>query len=401
MNIGNPIPSVVQRWFFRLWRPGLAIGSLALVAYVLYFHKLGTLLPGYSIAEKYTLKASSNWHYLAENPVNAPYKILVWLFTAVAHHGALMTRVVSACFGIVAVAAFFVIIRPWYGFRMAFLGTLLFATSAGLLHTARLGTPLVLQMSLLGVLFTAVWYRRSHHRAFVGYVVLGVSALLWYVPGMLWFELIGVALVWRSLWGQLHRTKTLHIAGSLSVFVIILVPLILASIRDPHVALSAAGLPWHLGTLKDFGSNLLHNALGIGIYSNSSPLVSVGHVPLLGVTERVLAALGLYAYLWRERSVRAWFIAGTAVISLLLMSLGGGVGFAMLLPLLYLLVVHGLDHFLSRWLVVFPRNPIARLIGVGVVCGMLFFSVLYQVRVYFVAWPHNPTTQAAFRLPPS
>jgi hypothetical protein len=217
----------------------------------------------------------------------------------------------------------------------------------------------------------------------------------------LWFELIGVALVWRSLWAQLHRTKRFHVAGSLGVFLLILAPLIVASIRDPHVALSAAGLPQHLGTLKDFGTNLLHNALGIGIYSNGSPLVTVGHVPLLGVAERVLMVLGLYAYLWRGRSVRAWFITGTAVISLLLMSLGGGVGFAMLLPLLYLLVVHGLDHFLSRWLFVFPRNPIARLAGVGVVCAMLFFSVLYQVRVYFVAWPHNPTTQAAFRLPPS
>jgi hypothetical protein len=401
MNIGNPIPSVVQRWFFRLWRPALAIGSLALVAWLLYFHRLGTLLPGYSTTERATMLASSNWHYIANNPVNAPYKILVWLFTAVAHHGALMTRAVSACFGILAVAAFFIIIRPWYGFRIAFLGTLLFATSAGLLHTARLGTPLILQMSLLAVLFTAGWYRRSHHRAFVGYVVLGVSAILWYVPGMLWFELIGVALVWRSLWGQLHRTKPLHIAGSLATFVVILAPLIVASIHDPHVALSAAGLPQHLGTLKHFGMNLLHNALGIGIYSNSSQLLTVGHVPLLGVAERVLAALGLYAYLRHNRSVRTWFIAGTAVISLLLMSLGGSVGFAMLLPLLYLLVVHGLDHFLGRWLTVFPRNPIARSVGVGVVCAMLFFSVLYQVRVYFVAWPHNPTTQAAFRLPPS
>jgi hypothetical protein len=198
------------------------------------------------------------------------------------------------------VAAFFIIIRPWYGFRIAFLGTLLFATSAGLLHTARLGTPLILQMSLLAVLFTAGWYRRSHHRAFVGYVVLGVSAILWYVPGMLWFELIGVALVWRSLWGQLHRTKPLHIAGSLATFVVILAPLIVASIHDPHVALSAAGLPQHFGSLRNLPVATIKTILAVGVRSNGTALLWVGHSALLGAVELILGALGVYYYVYQE-----------------------------------------------------------------------------------------------------
>jgi hypothetical protein len=54
---------------------------------------------------------------------------------------------------------------------------------------------------------------------------------------------------------------------------------------------------------------------------------------------------------------------------------------------------------MAQWFTVFPRNPIARGSGIAVICLMLFFSVLYQTRVYFVAWPHTTATRQAFDLP--
>lgn len=401
MNIGNPLPQSVQRLFFRVWRPAVLVLTLALIAYLLYFRHLGTLLPGYSAPELHTYLSSANWHAIAANPVNAPFTVPVWALTAVAHHHLLMTRVVSACYGILAVLAFFFIIRPWYSFRIASLGTLLFATSAGFLHAARLGTPQILQMGILALLAVAVWYKRSHHRAGAGYIVLGVCAVLWYVPGMVWFELLGCVLIWQSLWAQLRRTARVHILGSFAIFLAALAPLIVASTRDPQILLAAAGLPHNLSALSHIVTNFGHNALAIGIHGKGNPLSWVGHAPLLNAAERVLLALGAYAYLFRRRSLQAFFVATSVAISLLLISFGNMVGFASLVPLLYLLIVHGLDHLLGRWFAVFPRNPIARLTGVAVICAMLAFSILYQVRVYFVAWPHNAATRQTFNLPPS
>jgi len=401
MNIGNPLPQSVQRLFFRAWRPSVLVLTLALIAYLLYFRHLGTLLPGYSAPELHAYLSSANWHAIAANPLNAPFTIPVWALTAVAHHHLLMTRIVAACYGILAVLAFFFIIRPWYSFRIASLGAILFATSAGFLHAARLGTPQILQMGVLALLAAAIWYKRSHHRSIVSYAVLGVCALLWYVPGMVWFELLGCVLIWPSLWGQIRRTAALNLAGCAALFVAVLTPLILASLHKPQLWLAVAGLPHNLDALSHTGVNLLHNAAAIGIHGKGNPLSWVGHAPLLDAAERVLLALGAYAYLYRERSLRAFFTATAAVISLVLISFGNGVGFACLVPLLYLFIVHGLDHLLGRWFAVFPRNPIARLTGVTVICILLLFSILYQVRVYFVAWPHNAATRQTFHLPPS
>ena len=401
MNIGNPLPASAQRLFFRIWRPGVLVLGLLLIVYLLYFRHLGTLLPGYNTAELQAYTQSANWHNIASNPVNAPYSILVWFLTAVLHHHLLATRIISACFGTLAMVAFFFIIRPWYSFRIASLGTLLFATSAGFLHVARLGTPQILQMGVLALLAIAVWYRRSRHRTPVGYIALGLCALLWYIPGMVWFELLGCALVWRSLWGQVRRTTQPHRAGAAAAFVAVLAPLVVASIRDPHVLLVASGLPAGMDVARHIGINLWHTVTAIGIRGRGDPLQWVGRAALLSATERVLAALGLYVYLYRERSMRAIFLASSAAIAVTLISFGNGVGFATIIPLLYLAIVHGLDHLLGRWFAVFPRNPIARITGVSVVCIMLAFSIFYQARVYFIAWPHNAATRQAFSLPPS
>src|SRR6185369_7486867 len=92
----------LQRLFFRFWRPGLLVLSLATIAYLLYFRRLGLLLPGYSASELQTFASSTDWHKLVNNPIDLPYKLLVWLFSAIGHHSILAARVVAACFGTLA-----------------------------------------------------------------------------------------------------------------------------------------------------------------------------------------------------------------------------------------------------------------------------------------------------------
>jgi hypothetical protein len=317
----------------------------------------------------------------------------------VTHHGILMTRLVAACFGTLAVFAFFAIIRPWYGLRVAFVSTLLFATSAGFLHTTRLGTAQILQVSVLAFVAAVLWYRREqNHRVLAGYGIAALLALLWYVPGIVWFEFFGVMLLWYGLQRQLLRTPRVHVAGWGIVFAVVIAPLVLASLRSPHLLLVAAGLPQSIHALIHIAGNALNAVMSIGVRSNGNPLFWVGHAPLFDAAELVLGVIGAYFYLYRQHSVRAIFLIGSVGISLVLISLGGSVGFASLVPLLYLLVAHGLDHLLGQWLTVFPRNPIARSTGTAILCAMLFFSVLYQVRSYFVAWPHDTATRQTFRL---
>ncbi|HEY4160728.1 MAG TPA: hypothetical protein VGM08_01575 [Candidatus Saccharimonadales bacterium] len=386
----------VRRFYLRSWRI-LALGlSLALIAYLLYFQRLGSLLPGYSSSELTTYAGASNWHHIGSNPVNAPYKLVVWLFTAVLHHSIFVDRAVAAAIGVIAALLFFVVARAWCTYRVAFFATLMFATSSGLLHFARFGTGQILQMSILALLAVGILYRQQRdHRVIIGYLLLALFVLLWYIPGMFWFEMLALIPLWGTVSGQIRRANNFHLAGMLALCLLLVLPLVLAGIKHPTVLVHLSGLPQSLGSLSHIGSNLLELVLAITLRSNGSALFWVGHAPLLDAVEVITGLLGAY-YVYREASGRTTFLFGAAAIGLLLASLGGSVTFACLVPIAYLFVALGLDQLLKRWTAVFPRNPVARLAGVSVILAMLAFSVLYQVRTYYIAWPHAPATRAAF-----
>jgi hypothetical protein len=69
----------------------------------------------------------------------------------------------------------------------------------------------------------------------------------------------------------------------------------------------------------------------------------------------------------------------------------------LLIPLLYVFVATGIAYLLKEWLKVFPRNPVARNFGIGLLVIAIVTSVVYNVRAYYVAWPHAATTKAVFR----
>jgi hypothetical protein len=389
-----------KRVYTRFWRGTVVVISLGLLAYLLYFHQLGTLLPGYSKAEVATYTASSDWHFILKNPVNAPYKVFVWLGTAILHHGIIVTRMVAAAYGILAVLAFYLIARLRYRFWMACAGTVLFATSAGFLHAARLGTGVVLQLGILGLIWCVLWYRaRPSKRILIGYIAAVLLALLWYVPGMIWFELFALVLLHAPIRRHLRLTSNAHIITWVVLFLGLITPLIWAVAQKPRLGLTAAGLPQNMHTLTQFPHNLLDTILAIGIRSNGSPTFWVGHMPLFNIIELSLAIIGVYTYAYLIRktaSNRFTFVIGSTILAILLISLGGSVAFVCMVPLLYVFVISGLSNLLGQWQTVFPRNPIARVTGALLITLMLFFSVLYQVRSYFVAWPNTMATREEF-----
>jgi hypothetical protein len=383
-----------------MWRGALVLLCLAALSYVLYFHRLGSLLPGYSAPELATYQGASNWHTVIANPINLPYTASVWLLTAVLHQGILMTRVVAAACGVVAGLLFFAVARLRYSFFIALLGTVLFTTSTGFLHTARYGTGQVLQMGILALIAAILAYRRlDERRTLADYALVALLALLWYIPGLIWFELFAGFVLFPGLRRQLRETAKPQLLGLIATALVIAGPLLVAIAHQPHVLLTTLGLPAQLHDLSHSADNLLHAVLAIAVRSDGSPLLWVGHAPLLSVTECVLGLIGAYVYLWRNRGRSGLLLGGDVIISLVLISLGGLVEYATLVPLLYLFILAGINYLLRLWFRVFPRNPIARGVGVVAICAMLAFAVLYQVRSYFVAWPHHTATRQAFRLP--
>lgn len=392
--------NTLSRLFFRFWRLATTFLVLALLAYLLFFHNLYGLLPGYANREIQARASAASLSVIIHNPINAPFTLPVWAALKLGYSSPAITRIVAASYGVLASILFFWIVRSWYRYRVAFMATILFATSSGFLHTARLGSPLILQMGVLAILGVLLWYRRTSHHRWVSYAIVGMFAVFWYVPGMVWFELLAIGLLHKYVWRLLRRIGWPHLVGWLVLWAIVVAPLVWAAVHSPRIIMSLAGLPTHFGSIWQVLQNIGNTALAISIRGPGNPDLWLGHMPLLDITETALLLLGVYLFVKSFRSLRGIALIGLTAMGIILVGLGGPVAISGLVPLAYLFIAGGLHVLLNRWLSVFPRNPVARSAGILMVLLLAFFSVLYQVRSYFVAWPHNPATVQTFQQRP-
>jgi hypothetical protein len=107
---------------------------------------------------------------------------------------------------------------------------------------------------------------------------------------------------------------------------------------------------------------------------------------------------GILFYLSHIKAERTQLLLALSAIGLLLTAAGGAVPRSLLVPLIYLVSFGGLAYILHYWLKLFPVNPIARRTGISLVAIAVALACAYNVRHYFVAWPHNPATQAAYNV---
>ncbi len=399
----------------RFWRPAVAVLLIAVLSYVLFFHSLTTLLPGYSPREAATFKASSSLQVILDHPLNAPYKLPVLALQKAGLDSWAATRYVAASYAVVMCGLFFVVVRFWFSYRIAVIATVMFATSSGLLHFARLGSSLILQMSILALMACAIWWRGGKvNRMVVGFGSVVTFALLWYVPGLIWFEILLLIIKRKAVLRAWQESSALVRSLAAGLFLLLVAPLAWHIVRAPLDMLIFAGLPTHFASLTQTGQNILDALLLAGIHSNGQAELWLAHAPLLNVTEIALLLLGVYAFTRSVSLTRRIFVFGAIGISLVLIGLNGAgssgsvwgyqlartgpVNVSMLVPLLYLLVAGGIFELIRQWFRVFPRNPIARIGGIVCLVLLVSFSVLYHYRAYFIAWPNNPATKKTFSL---
>ncbi|MFA5004017.1 MAG: hypothetical protein WC498_01940 [Candidatus Saccharimonadales bacterium] len=386
----------LKDFYFRTWRQAVAVLLLTAVGYLVFFHNLGDLLPGYAPSEVASYHASEHFKGIVAHPVDAPYKVLVYGIIHFAPNHLFATRVVAAGIGVLACLLFFVVVHAWFSYRIAFLTTILFATSNGLLHIARLGSPLVLQLALLLLIAGALWLQNTAHRTIALYGTIAVLVAAIYIPGLVWFELLGLVLWRKAVMNELRKLSWPHVTLVSLLGVLFLAPLIRACIIFPSTIRDIFGLPDHLSSITNFGTNLLHTVSSIGFRSYGTSDILLGHTPLLDITQVVLLLLGGAVFFRHWRLARSGFLFAATGLAVVLASLGGSVTTSVLLPLLYIFIAAGLYELLRIWLSVFPKNPFARLTGLFIVICLVLFSVLYQWRAYFIAWPYNAATRTTF-----
>ena len=370
---------------------GLVVGWLML-------YRLGSLVGGLSPTEHAAAVQPVGWHGVYHDALYLPLKIVRSVdFRLFPHHGQTLTRLPNALFGALAIVSFTWLIWLWHGRRTAVIAGTLFATGAWTLHASRLASFDVLYLAAMPLMLLAnVGLQRRPDKAYTFYGSLALWGVLLYVPGIVWLLIINVlfqrkALLagWRHFSGWWQRV--LYVLTGL-----IWLPLLLENLRQSATLRTWIGLPEHVAApltlLKQFGGVFVH----LFVRGPEYPALWLGQAPLLDIFTLAMCLLGIYFYARRREASRSRLLASFFAAGAVLVALNGPVGLSLLVPLLYVCAATGVTYLIHEWLRVFPVNPLARNIGVGLVALAVVLACTYNLRAYFVAWPHNATTRTVF-----
>lgn len=370
--------------------------SGALLA-VLLGARLARLLPVLTHTEQRTLTASAQPHTLLTNPLHLPLKVLQWLTTFAPHgHAVFFGRLPSVGLAFLSFYLFVLLARRWYGNRGMVFGALLFATSAWFLHVARFSsTDIEYLAGILVLLFMHLHLHDHANRPVATYSWLLVNLLLLFIPGFVWFVAFSALTQWRTILSSWkHLDKVINRSAWLLVSVAGLATLIYTFIRSPKLLRVWAGVPSHFATWDALGHNIAESFTGLLWHGPHAPELWLGHLPLLDFFTGVMLLAGVVFYIGHWRAQRTHLLFGYILLGGVLAGLGGAVRLAVIMPIIYLVILAGIAYVLHFWLRVFPRNPIARAIGLTVIVFVIAISCFYNLKQYFVAWPHNPETVA-------
>jgi hypothetical protein len=223
-----------------------------------------------------------------------------------------------------------------------------------------------------------------------------------FIPGFIWFVLLGIILgssdivaAWRQLGTWWKRAAWAVIATAA------LAPMLYTFVRSPNLLLPWLGAPASWPSWQTLLHQFVDTGLALIYHGPHDPQLWLGRLPLLDALGLFALLAGIFFYARHIRATRAQMLLGSFILGIVLISLGGEVRMSVVLPIVYLVIAGGVAYVLHFWLGVFPRNPLARTIGITVVVAVIGLSCFYNLKQYFIAWPHNPETVAVYgKTPP-
>lgn len=386
----------VTRLVGTFWRQiALQIAIVVSVVGVLWF-ELGTLVPSLSIPELAARADANSFYKLIENPLFLPHKALQYIFIRLGQDGAFWMRSVSAIVGLFILLTFFHILRSWYSQRVALMGSFLLLTSAWFLHFARSGTPFIMFGCSIGLLWVGMRvksHRAPRIRTILAAIIIILSCM--YVPGLAW--LIVPFIIWqRKLivkeFGKLPKPLA---ALALLGIIVGLAPLVYGFVNNPDLIRQWLMIPDQLA-LGAWWANAWRLPFWLSLRGPTNPVYWLGHVPLLDSLSLVMFVLGVFVLNYYRLLDRVRAIVAIIGLGCILAVFNGFIALTIALPLFFIVISAGLALLLQQWFTVFPRNPLARSVGVAMIIMVIALAGYYNLRHYFVAWPRAAETHQVF-----
>lgn len=387
----------IRAWLVNYWEVlAQIVVGLAVITAVM-FYKLSSITPGASLSEvqlhqqlvTHVFNARYLWHHI----IGLPYYIFMGIFNYAHISSETAIRSVGAGFGVATVLLFYYVVKRWHGPLIAVLASAFFLVNTWFLLSTRLGKiSSIYAFGGLLVLVIGFLNRRLTQRSLNLLVITVLVAALLYIPGFIWLILVG--LIWQRAYivKEIAKLPTkLKLAYSV-LFLLIIAPLVSSLYLTPSQLKLFVGLPKKFIGIKHAAINFAKLPYHLFIRGNPAGNLSLGHLPIINVFITVLIILGIYDYLTKHKLDRLVLIGGIIFVGVLLAALDGPVAIFLTMPFWYILAAGGLSYLNRQWLSVFPKNPVARSVGVTLLALAVATFVFYQFNQFFIAWPHAAET---------
>lgn len=380
----------------KITRPTLFL-CLSVASLVgLYIYKLGNLTSGTLASEKKVLTSASNLSLILDNPVNAPYKLVLYGISYIS--SSITTfRLVSVAVSLLSIVLFYRIAKHFYGNRHAMLTTAMYASSSVLLATSRQIGPSIMLLALFVLIICGYSIRFNRFKSGSWFITGLVIAVALYIPGMLYFILAGSIWQFKRIRKAFDSIKPVVLAGTVVLVVALVSPIFLAISKEPSIIKEFLGLPIVFDGLITSLKTFLSVPLGLFLYAPENVSLRLGHQPTLNAFEAGLFMLGVYSAFKSFSLDRAKMLLGVASITLIWASISANYEHTfVLIPFVYMLIGAGLNWLNNTWRTVFPTNPLARTFAMSLLVVGVFISCAFHLNRYFVAWPNNDKTKSIY-----
>jgi len=383
---------------------------LLLIAAVFRLHDLATLPPGLSgdeidnirIVETVRDGTIETYYNLRGEGRESLYQIVVVAMTTFTGNGLVGYRLASVFASLITLAIVYVLGKRLLGALAGLAGMALLALGLfpSLLARATLPEtllPLLTAATLLALAQSLSVYRARHARPpnSIAFAVLGVVLGIGFYIHPLHFGIVLVAMVfigYMVLSRQLISRFTLGFTSfAILVMIIIVMPYLIASIRQPELSGAARVLT---GYGQGFVATLFDGASGLFFRGDLNPIYNLPGRPLIDLVSGIIATIGLVATIryWRQPRFALLLISVVFLLPLALITPNSPdfKRFALILPLVALMFGAGIEALYAS----ISRS--GRTIFAIVLVALLAFNIQWTWRDLFGNWSTLPAIQPAY-----
>lgn len=389
------ILGIIRFGVSNYWQASLFGVALVGTSIGLLVFKLTSLLNGALPPEQALLSSDTSKEALIDNPVGALFKAPLHILRQLGWDSVFSTRLISVSMALLTAWLLYYVLRQWHNRLIATGGLILVITSSWLLAYGRLASSdITYAMLIMAGIAYGAWSRTTKKSAWIILFGLVLGIMYIYTAGLIWLAIVAV------IWQRKAILRWVMGAPKMAVFAmvisaILISPLCYALFRHPGLVKEVAGFSNEpLRDLSNLGIRGIDALQQLAINGHKNPSLGLVNAALLDLFTGVMAIVGLLSLVKVRRLDRSKLLVGLLLALGFLISLNGTVPVVVLLPVIYLLAGGGLAYLLDEWFRVFPRNPLAKWVGLGLVCLAIGVTSLYHIQRYYIAWPKAPETKA-------